>query len=273
MTASIMPDTIPEARDLPNKPLAEAIFEVRWALSQQSGPMAVDPGFQLLLGRYYDRIRKTFPTAIALPASTVPENMTAHTVRQQFRKGKDKWPLTQIGPGILTVNDVAGYKWETFRPLLKEALAALFDAYPTDVAPLRPVQALLRYINVIAFDPTTSAIPLLDFFREKLHTQITPEPLLFRAPEEAASPTNLSLNLSYRITDPDAKAGMSFALGEANGNPAIILEIVVQTVSDHIPKTLDEFDSWLSSAHDNVIDKWFFALVRGDLLKEYEKTP
>ena len=46
---------IPAPRDLPNKPLVEAIFEFRWAL--QSNPAGGhDPGFRILLGRFYDRV-------------------------------------------------------------------------------------------------------------------------------------------------------------------------------------------------------------------------
>lgn len=95
--------------DLANKPLVEAVFELRWAL-KKNGPLTSDPGFQLFQGRYYDRIKETFPFAKSLPAAEVPEAMTGHTVRQQFRASEEGWPVTQIGPGILTVNETVAYK-------------------------------------------------------------------------------------------------------------------------------------------------------------------
>ena len=54
-------ELIPEREDLPNKPLVEAIFEVQWALSSVEGQAEVDPGFRILLGRLYDRVRSEYP--------------------------------------------------------------------------------------------------------------------------------------------------------------------------------------------------------------------
>ena len=61
---------------LPNKPLAEAIFEFRWALDEKRGQgIAVDPGFRLLLGRYYDRVKGHYPHVVDLPTAQIPEDL------------------------------------------------------------------------------------------------------------------------------------------------------------------------------------------------------
>lgn len=55
---------------LPNKPLAEAIFELRWALDEKRVQgLAVDPGFRLLVGRYYDRVKGNYPSVVDLPTA------------------------------------------------------------------------------------------------------------------------------------------------------------------------------------------------------------
>ena len=118
---------IPKPRELPNKPLVEAIFELRWKLRELAPQMpAHDPGFRIALGRYYDMVRKDYPAMVDLPTSQVPEDMTAYAVRHQFRVKEDKWPLTQLGPGILSVNETDGYTWETFKPRLEAAVKAIY---------------------------------------------------------------------------------------------------------------------------------------------------
>jgi hypothetical protein len=57
----------------------------------------VDPGFQILLGRFYDKVSTDFPELENLPASNVPEQMMPSVVRHRFRKAKDAWPLIQLG--------------------------------------------------------------------------------------------------------------------------------------------------------------------------------
>jgi len=263
-------ETIPQPYDLASKPLVEAIFELRWAL-KSTGSLESDPGFSLFQGRYWDRIKEDYPFALQLPVAAVPEHMTAHTVRHQFRRGEKEWPVTQIGPGILTVNDTADYRWETFLPQLEKAIAALYEGYPTEQSPLKPTQASLRYINVIDYDPNSSEVPLLRFLKDSLHTTIIPEPLLFDENINPEAPNGLSLNLAYQVESRNALASTTFALGQANNKPALIFEIHVQTIPNNVPQNPADFSSWVTGAHD-IVDKWFFALVRGELLETYGNT-
>jgi uncharacterized protein (TIGR04255 family) len=258
-------DAIPEPRDLRHKPLAEAIFELRWALTD--APFGHDPGFRILIGRYYDRVREQYPFMSDLPVTQVPEDMTPHVVRHQFRLSKDAWPLTQIGPGILTVNHTEGYTWDSFRPRLLKGVKALFESYPTDLAPLTITQVLLRYINTIPFDPSLS---VTDFLARFLHTRIEVEPMLFRGGHATNQPTELNLTLAFPTTDPRATATLSFALGKKGIEPSIIWQLIVRSDGNDVPKSIDQFEPWLRAAHDTIIEPWFFALCRGDLLKEFE---
>jgi uncharacterized protein (TIGR04255 family) len=117
-----MEDRIPAPHPLPRKPLVEAIFELRWALQKQPDGQAIDPGFQIFLGRFYDKVSSDFPESENLDAALVPEMMTPYIVRNRFRKTKGGWPLVQVGTGILSVNDTEGYDWSTFRPMLRKAI-------------------------------------------------------------------------------------------------------------------------------------------------------
>jgi uncharacterized protein (TIGR04255 family) len=258
-------DAIPERHVLPNKPLVEAIFELRWALAQDGG----DPGFRLLLGRYYERIRKHYPTVRDLPSAHVPDEMTPYQVRHQFVSSPGPWPLTQVGPGIMTVNETSGYVWESFRPRLVEAIGALFESYPKEVARFAPVQASLRYIDSIPFDRATNDAPLLVFLRDHLHTAVDIEPLLFESEAERLNPVRFSLTLSYPLKAPRGIVTLTVARGKRQNLPSVIWDTSVLSKLPHVPNEMPTWEAWLEDAH-RVMDRWFFALTRGKLLETFE---
>lgn len=262
-------DVVPEPHNLAKKPLAEAIFELRWALRKGSGPVEEDPGFRILVGRYYDRIRNDYRTAVDLPVSQVPESMTPYAVRHQFRAAPDQWPVTQIGPGVVTFNETTAYDWKPFREKVSRIVQSLFDAYPTDISALTPTQVTLRYMNAVLFDPSTSDRPILTFIKDFLHASILVDPLLFDEPEQANSPTNVLLNLTYAINKVQGIGSLLFVKGEQEGKPAIIWEINIRTKDEYCPTSPNDIDEWLGKAHE-VAEKWFFTLCRGTLLKSFE---
>lgn len=261
---------IPAPRELLNKPLVEAIFELRWALRiPGSGLPPQDPGFRIALGRFYDKVRKDYPELIDLPTSQVPEDMTAYTVRHQFRRGKGQWPLTQLGPGILTVNDTNGYTWDSFRPKVLDALDAIFNAYPADIHPFKPSSLRLRYIDAIDFSQETT--DPINFLEEYLHTRVVVEPLLFDNPGEASSVQQLRLSLTFPLTKPKGVGVLGFANSARHGKPSIIMEIVIRSEDDNVPSSRKDFPAWVNDAHA-VVDKWFFTLCRGQLLERFEEA-
>jgi uncharacterized protein (TIGR04255 family) len=262
---------LPEPHDLPNNPLAEAIFEVRWELSKGDAlKPPEDPGYRILVGRYYDKIRKTYQASIDLPASQMPDSMLPYVVRQQFRASRDSWPVTQLGPGILTFNETTNYAWKSFRPNACMVIDALFDAYPIELHPLAISEANLRYLNSIPYDGDYAEQPLLTFIKNFLNTSIIVDPLLFGDNQnQADSPTNVVLSLTYDLAAFDGVGSLLIAKGEREGKPAIVWEIQVKTKQGYAPKTAVAIASWLEQAHE-VAEKWFFLLCRGNLLDSFE---
>lgn len=110
-------------KDLKNKPLVEAILEIRWHLVQLTsvqGPAqmilpAGDPHYRLLLARLFDRLQKDYPVHEQLPTATLPDDMLPQIVQHCFRAANDDWPLVQVGPGVFTVNDTHRYTWTDFQ--------------------------------------------------------------------------------------------------------------------------------------------------------------
>ena len=267
--ATVGADAIPDRHPLENKPLVEAIFELQWDLAIQQAGIAVDPGFRIFLGKYYDQVKAEYPAVVDLPSSTVPEEITPHQVRLQFRKAPEDWPVTQIGPGIMTVNETSGYLWDTFQPRLLAAIQAVYASYPHEIASFRPVRGSLRYVDAIDYDPQ-SDVRLLAFLRSRLHTGIDIEPLLFDDPVERETPSNLNFTIAYPLSKPIGVVQLMIAFGKREGRPSVIIETTVQSRKDAVPQQAQDWQQWLIDAHE-VSDKWFFALVRGELLEEFER--
>ena len=118
------------ARDLKNKPLVEAILEVKWGSVQRATGVGIHPHYKLLLGRLYERAREDYREHEELPSAEIPDEISGHMVKHRFRRTKDGWPLIQVGPGILTVNDTSEYTWTDFRMRSIAAVSKLFESHP-----------------------------------------------------------------------------------------------------------------------------------------------
>ena len=101
-------------------------------------------------------MEKNYPTHERLPALFLPEPLAAEMVQHRFRR-LDGWPIIQLGPGILTINDTDKYKWENFQPECVEAINTLFSVHPSK-GNLRSKSLVLRYIDAMDFDHTTQDI-------------------------------------------------------------------------------------------------------------------
>lgn len=262
-----MPDNeIPKPRKLANKPLVEAIFELRWQLKVSAqGIPPHDPGFRIALGKYYDNVRKNYPVMVDLPTTQIPEDMTAYAVRHQFRAAENQWPLTQLGPGILSVNETQGYTWGTFEPRLQAAVGAIYASYPSEIYPFKPTSVQLRYIDAIELDAEKSNP--VTFLREYLHTNIQVDPRI----DSSEEPAKFRLNLTFPLSSPIGVGVLSFASGVHQSRPAIILDTSIRSDGDDAPKKQADFAAWFSDAHA-VVERWFFTLCRGKLLERFEKA-
>lgn len=133
---------------LPKAPLQEVIFEARWQLNPDpSGKNWIDPQFDFALGKFQDLVKREFPETIEKYPKDIPNQFLAHQTMYQFWKSKDHWPVIQIGPGVLTVNDTdENYIWEdNYLPLIQRTLRNLEQAYDS----IRFQQYSLRYIDVV----------------------------------------------------------------------------------------------------------------------------
>ena len=134
---------------LPNAPLVEVVFEMRWALQGEPNALpflSTDPGFFHLI--------KTFPVRadrLGFPDQRKAGEQIPYSVVARFYPAPDRnFPLLQIGPGIFAVNQSAEYEWRAFKKQVIAATRALLVSYPVlPNASLAPTRLELRYIDVM----------------------------------------------------------------------------------------------------------------------------
>jgi uncharacterized protein (TIGR04255 family) len=250
---------------LKNKPLVETILEVKWALVSPVPNVKLDPHYKLLLGRLYERLSDEYPKHEQLPSAMIPDEMSAHSVQQRFRHAADDWPLIQLGPGIMTVNDTHKYIWDDFCGRSLTAVQKLFEAHPKP-SDLKVDSLLLRYINAIELDYHSSDV--YEFLREKMNVSITFPEELFKDNPVQATPSHFSWHSAYSCDDPKAMVIVRFATGEKEGRPALLWETMVHSYGLDIPELPDGFALWIDAAHA-ITDDWFFKLIEGDLERRF----
>lgn len=252
-------------KTLKNKPLVEAMLECRWQLTASAIGHETDPNFQLLLGRFYDRMQTTYPEYEQLPTAGIPDGLVSHVVQHRFRSGPNQWPLVQIGPGILTVNSTADYTWEAFRPRAVEAVAKLFESHPKPEQ-LKITHLILRYIDAIAFD--YQAEHVLRFLKDKMKIDASFPKSLFGDNQVEEKPIQFNWQTAFKCEKPLGIVAIQFGLGQKENMPAIIWDTSVQSAAADIPAIPTEFDKWISQSHE-VASDWFFKLIEGDLERKF----
>ena len=249
-------------RPLKNKPLVEAIFELRWEL-QGTAPNQRDPHYTLLVGRIYDKLSKEYPHHEKLAAANIPEEIAAYLIQHRFRKGEDQWPLVQIGPGIITLNDTDGYIWQAFEKKVSSLIKAFCLSHPIKEH-LQIMSLQLRYIDAIDFDLNNQ--DLFDFLSTMMKTKINLYDELFNKTGVSKQPISFQLHFTFPSSEPGGMVFIGFARGAKKNKDAIIWETRVQ--SDFESKSLEQRQilSWLKKAH-RLSDDWFFEIIEGELLR------
>ena len=256
-----------ERRVLKNKPLVEAIFELRWALQESAEELKIDPYYKILIGRIYERVKDEYPFHEQLPTATMPDEISAYIIQHRFRKAAHDWPLIQIGPGIITLNDTERYVWEDFEKRAKDLIRVLFDTYRPESNPLRINGLLLRYIDAIDFDYEEENV--LDFLKENLKVEIEIYKELFSNTEVSPLPLAFDLRFSFPSSMPPGAVHLRFARGKRKHQDALIWETQVQSTDQAIPAEIEEIQKWLEDAH-RLTDDWFFKMIEGELLRRFE---
>ncbi len=254
---------------LRRKPLLEAIFELKWDVPTEESDSSGDPDYSFLIGLFQNALRDTFPYAGKLPAAQIPIELARHIAQYQFRVAKDQWPLAQLGPGVVTVNETQAYEWEGhFEAYCKAVIHKLRQVHPR-ADQLSPQQAQLRFINALYLDDDQEILPTLS---RKLKTQVSlPDELLELVPRGMPA-SGMNLGVSFPMERPESRLAVSFNRGKAHDRDAIVWEVSVVSDAHQLETFFDDHESWLDNAHD-VAEAAFFGFLSDQLLEEFGYEP
>jgi len=244
-----------------NRPLVEAIFELRWELEevQEEGfPKGkIDPNYSIFLGRLQEQVRDEYPDVERLSADNVPESMSPYVLRRRFRKRKGWWPLIQVGPGIVAVNETEEYNWDSFKCRISDLIDLVFKTYP-EPDKFSANRLSLQYINAKEFDYNEDNI--LRYLSEELGTKIDIGEKIFSAAGVSRRPDNFVLALGFPCEKPAARLDLRISAGTKSGSRAVVWEIVVSSTGENVPQEKEQICTWSEEAH-NVARKWFDAMT------------
>jgi len=252
---------------LTKPPILEAVFEMRWELAPiPNSEMRRDVSYPLLYGRLYDRFKGEYGFVEDLPSIQAHSDASPYVVRHRLRKEQNQWPLIQVGPGIITINaSKATYAWESFREEIIRVFEAFYDFYPAHTFPLNILKTELRFINGI--EVTNKEDPLT-FISRHMNTNIALNPGLF-IPGQAELPSEaLTLNLGLKIQNPIGHAMFGLGSGALEEKPAMLQQMLLQSVGENAPQDLGALDPWLDSMH-GIAKHWFETLCQGELMKQF----
>lgn len=255
---------------LTNKPLVEAIFEIKWKLKETSPHIFIDENFNLLTGILYDKISNEYPFPVNLVPDFIPLESSPYAIRTQFRKQKEQWPLVQLGPGILTVNDTESYVWEDFQERIIYILKCLFESFSKLSKEIQIESLILRYID--AFDFDYNSYDVYEFLQEQLKLHINLTPKLFAPNLIDSHPNDLNIDLTYKSKNPPGKVTLKFSTGHRKNlqgqmKPAVIWNTVFQSEENMSNLKEEGIIEWVNGAH-TVTDHIFFTIIEGKLLEK-----
>lgn len=252
-------------KELKHKPLIEAILELKWVLEERPGTeFRFDSNYRLLLGRFFEKVKGEYPAHKALPTASVPDEMVARMAQHRFQVKSDDWPLIQLGPGLLTVNETSGYTWEDFSRRCEKAVAYLLETYPVDGGP-QVDELTLWYIDAVECDYAKDNV--FKFLEDKMKVKIHLPESLFKEVPIGDVPASFNWEVAYPLKKPNGQIRLRFHTGVKQGVPALIWETLVVSKGTDL-KDLKKFGDWLASAHE-ATDEWFFKLIDGELEKRF----
>jgi uncharacterized protein (TIGR04255 family) len=270
------PATVTDIR-LPNAPLVEAVFELRWALPGPSGtPWHIDPGFLPMRELFTKNVARL--GFIEMRDIVGPQDvLVGNAIARRYYLAKDRdFPLMQMGPGMFASNQSAEYDWPSFKRQVLNGTRAVLASYPPlPNFPLTPNYLELRYID--AFDAglvgTTDLVRFLD-----AATTMKLEAPQFLTSKKFGDQQQGRVLLQTIAKDWKASQFiLDLASGRRQEGPIVRLETKVVTTAEGTPKLrkpqafLSEVGKWLDFAH-GITSPFFREFVKAPVMEKFKKV-
>jgi uncharacterized protein (TIGR04255 family) len=237
--------------NLPNAPLIEVIFEIRWVLSNNDDLTKC----QYLYGDLYALIKKDYPYREASNNSNSPFPINL-AVPYRFRIAINEYPLVQVGPGLLTLNTIdSSYDWKTFESQIISLSEAFLESY--SFRSEQRITISLQYFDLFKFNFENDNI--IDFVSKNLNINIQHNFV------QQVNPNNFNFGLNYK-TDLGT-LNILLNKGKANNNSE---GLVMQTglyQEDVIPE-ISSIKEWVKKSH-NYNSRLFKNITKGNLYNSF----
>lgn len=245
---------------LPNAPLQEVIFELRWKLDfDQETQSLLDKEFQFAFANFVNLSSHKLKHKINLRPAIISESMFANKPVYQFWAEKGIYPVFQIGPGVFTVNETdKNYVWDSFKELIREGIDWLSKSYSNK---LEFTFAELRYIDAIEI-LEDNQINLSKFIADNLSLEIKNKVIDARL-------NDIQFHQRFKL-DSENFLSLLIANGVKNNSQvkAIILQISYNKTSNI---SLETLSTWIESAH-TTCSELFRRMVSTKLYEQFTKT-
>ena len=217
-------------------PLQEVIFEILWDIEIDEKGFFYDPDFALAQGLFANELKSSFPIRKRIIPEELVNKLYPKTV-YQFWKSDNQWPVVQIGPGILAVNDTEkNYDWEAnFCNLINESMVLMEKSYNKQLTYKR---VSLRYVDAVDILNNES---IIDFVNRNFKVSIK------NNYETFGSPLNINFNQTFKV---DATSLMNFSISSALNNhakPSIVWQTQIFT---DVKMNIGEVLNWVNNAHN-----------------------
>lgn len=242
---------------LPNAPLVEVVFELRWDINSQND--LID--FQYLHGDLYSIIKDSFPIRENLVPADIPFEALRSIPIFRFRRSENSYPLIQIGPGVISFNTVDEfYEWESFRDDVNALIDNINKIYPKFESLSKKIS--LIYIDFFKFDK--SNINSLEFINKNFNINISSN-ILTGYTEKILNEVNYTFD--YLVND--NSLSLNITDGKINDNN--FDGLVLQTRVNSLLATFNtvELKSWLDTSHELSSDT-FKSIIKKEMYNTFK---
>ncbi|MCD6556429.1 MAG: TIGR04255 family protein [Bacteroidales bacterium] len=224
-----------------NAPLVEVVFEIKF-----KDPNGVN--YDLIVGELYSKLKSKYPFTETLTPKEFPALVMPFIMQHRFRPEKNKYPLFQIGPGIVSFNiDGSTYTegWKGYKKNLLSFIRIYKSVFGDEFSAEKIDRISLRYIDKIE-DPNMYP-DVKKYFDESLKLGID-----LNFAEKASNYENLentSLSQVYKIHD---NCNLGFKIKTIkDGSRKLLVDSFVDTYDFN---NIDELNKWLEKAHTTLKD-------------------
>ena len=245
---------------LPNAPLQEVIFELRWKLDfDPESQGQTDKDFQFAFANFSALSSNKLTHKVILKPATVPDILFVNRPIYQFWAAENQYPVFQLGPGVFTVNETEkNYEWNYFRNLILEGIEWLKRSYS---AKLNFSFSELRYIDAIEVDDKNQK-DLTKFIADNLKIEIKNQLIDSRL-------NDFQLHQRFKI-DNENHLTLLLTNGIKNDNQSIA--VILQTSYNNISNiSLESLTAWIDVAHDTC-SSLFKKMISNRLYEQFSKT-